>query len=181
MDTLVGIIILLIWLFIGLLNVAKKRAEMQGSPEQDEGKPKSPATPPLRPRAPQRRQPTPERSPTRPATMREVPTPQRPVQRTAPSMRQPVPHPKPAPQPVRPTRRVISEQERLIEPPSLETPGVFQRQPLPSERPARRRRVARTAPRKRFQFSENPLMNAVIASEILGKPVAKRPFLERKH
>ena len=173
MKGLFTFIIILIWVLIGVFNMLKKRSESMQRPQPRE-RPRPPV-PPQRPVRPQPRRPT------------------------APSVfapkRQAVPGPREAPVPSRPTQlqtiaqaleEMIASPRRDVREREIAAPRPRPRpkkvRPRPTYRPPERivRRPVSETPRERFQFSDKPIINGIIFSELLGPPIAKRPFYRRR-
>jgi len=175
MEGLFTFIIIVVWVLIGLLNVLKKRAEMAEKPKP--GQKPRPAVP-TRPARPAPRQPTP---PTVFTRKREAPPPgERPPAMPPRVRRMPV---RP-PQLFGPPRREVVEAGKPFEaaPPTQPPEPVRVRQAQRPRQPAAYPAVSlqRKEAALRFQFTDNPIVNGIIFSEIFGPPVAKRPFLRRR-
>ena len=68
---------------------------------------------------------------------------------------------------IRPTPVAARPKAARVKRPARRTPSIFA--------PARKREE-----RQRFRFSDNPIVNGVIFSELLGPPIAKRPHRKRR-
>lgn len=175
MEGLFTFIIIVVWVLIGLLNVLKKRAEMAEKPKP--GQKPRPAVP-TRPARPAPRQPTPPSVFTR---KREAPVPGERPSAMRPRVRRMPLQPS---QRLRPPAPAVLAAEELFErgaaPGPREVPHVPWTEPPRPSVPHPAAPLQRKEARQRFRFSENPIVNGIIFSELFGPPVAKRPFLRRR-
>lgn len=204
MEGLFTFVIIVVWVLVGVLNMLKKRAEMAEKSRPGQGpkpavpprparpRPRTPAAPPVF--SPKREAPPPVFMPKR----EEGPPAAAPLRRTqpAPLGRQPVRRPtarRTTAQPSQlfgPPRPDILEVEEAFEQRAATRPPRRERPPQPAPaRPAKRPRQPTPRPaarlqhreaRQRFHFTDNPVVNGIIFSELFGPPVAKRPFHRRR-
>jgi len=186
-----ALILLLIWIAFGVVNAIKRKSdaqkEQQEKPEIE--LPPPPARPPVRsanrPVQQPRQVPKPKRPttslPQAPTTRRVWQDPQaRPI-REVPERSLPTAPPFSPPEtvptaPPRPTRMTSTPRPRRRKQPSKKPASTLSR----LTRAATRAVVVETSPKRKLEFSSNPIVNGMIFSELFGPPIAKRPFHRRR-
>lgn len=207
MDAIIAVLVILLWVGIGIVNFIKQQSEARKKREAAQGTQKQSLSPAQRTEQKQQqahrnRQQVQEKTMQREEGMRQWQrTPeQRPTVTPAPKRPKPgrwEPYPSSSketltdwmnrmleadeeaePKPVRKARRKIQEVvEEETPAPQVKVPRKPPRGKVPLPSPYGRPRLVR---KDVFQPTDDPLLNAIVAGEIIGPPLAKRSMRQRR-